>query len=460
MQTGARPLTVFLLLIVSLVVPAAAVRAAEAHHFRVRVGLYQLGFPQSMTIAPSNGVLEIFDPIQKRAVYSGGCPEITLTAIPGGVAAWKGKTLLVRSAKPLLVSAVGRPPSHLEVRTTLAGPAVQTTADSHRKISHRAYRGSLAIAPWKGRLFAVNVVDLEEYLKSVVPAEMGDQAPAASFEAQAIAARTYALRNLKRHADSGFDLCDRVHCQVYPGMLQEIPAATQAVQRTFGEVLLHDGQFANTVYHARCGGKLASSQGVWGGKAVPYLPAHDDSLGQGGFFCNLSAEEVKEGVARLDAQRPGRATAVPRHRRFLRPARGHRVGMCQDGAIGMGLAGYQKPAILGFYYPGTSLALMRYARGLPPPPADPAPAPTLARRGPATTPGVTTPGVTVPAGPSLRQTITEIARTNPGLGATPPAGFNKWFWSALPPRKSPREAFPPDAARVQRPMPTSPRKEG
>ncbi|RCK80365.1 MAG: amidase enhancer [Candidatus Ozemobacter sibiricus] len=429
---------------------AAASVTAVAPYFRLRIGLYQLGFPTQVVIAPSNGALEIYDPAQRRALHPGPLPEATVVAHAHGLAVLVGSTVLARSARPLVFSAVGRPPSHLLIRigsssrsrkprpTTPASPsgepggtwALGGPDDTPSKTLY-AYRGSLVIAPWKGHLFAVNVVDLEDYLKGVVPAEMGDHAPRASFEAQAVAARTYALRNLKRHAASGFDLCDRVHCQVYPGMLAELPASSQAVSRTHGEVLLYDGQFANTVYHARCGGRLASSKAVWGGADVPYLPAHDDSLGQGGYFCNLALDEIKAGVAALERQPPSRVAAIPQHRRVLRPSRGHRVGLCQDGAIGMGLAGYSKAAILSFYYPGTRLALMRYATTRPPPPpALPVPGPAFPRARP----------------PTIKETLSQIAKTSPtGAGpAVPLEGtLQKWFWSVMPPRRSSRGAFSP-----------------
>ncbi len=427
--------------------PATPAAIETAPSFRLRVGLYQLGFPTQVTITPSNGSLEIYDPALRRTLHTGRLPEVTVVADAQDVAVMSGPTVITRSPTPLLFSAVGRPPSHLLIQVgrgasrpgpsgkgawAVGGPEVAPPRNLH------AYRGSLALAPWKGRLFAVNVVDLEDYLKGVVPAEMGDQAPRASFEAQAIAARTYALRNRKRHAASGFDLCDRVHCQVYPGMLAELPASSQAVYRTHGEVVLYEGQFANTVYHARCGGRLASSKAVWGGQDVPYLPAHDDSLGQGGYFCNLALDEIKAGVTALEHRPIVRAAPVPRYRRVLRPSRGHRVGMCQDGAIGMGLAGHSKTAILGFYYPGTRLALMREATTRPPPPP-----PTTV---------VTRPGASPrPDSPSLKETMTQIARVDPSVAVAPvpsaggPAAgiFHKWFWSVMPPRRSPREAFAP-----------------
>ena len=403
---------------------AAAMPATEGSYFRVRIGLYNLGFPREFVIQPSNNCLEIFDPNGRVAVFSGRCARATVVAFPGGVAVYDGKKPIARSPRPLLFSAIGRSPSHIDVGASK---------------SLRAYRGTIAIAPCQGRLFAVNVIDMEEYLKSVVPAEIGDECPEASFEAQAIAARSYALRNLNRHDPSGFDLCDRVHCQAYPGMVSEVSKAAHAVQRTLGEVLLFDGQFANTVYHARCGGKLSSSQSVWGGKNLSYLPSHEDSLGNNGYFCNLTPEEIRAGVNERNTKPKPGLLAIPRHRRFIRASRGHRVGMCQDGAIGMGLAGYAKGQILGFYYPGTRLALMRYARRRNIPRET---KPTVALNNPEAPPAMRT-ALGAKSSQTVRKTLSEIGPKVVDKPKTSLTGAKKWYWSSIPPRNSTKEAWIP-----------------
>ncbi|PKL46836.1 MAG: hypothetical protein CVV42_15145 [Candidatus Riflebacteria bacterium HGW-Riflebacteria-2] len=343
---------IFCLLLTLLAMPLYAQISCLNASRNIRIGLVSQGLPTTWKIEPSTGFVEIFDQNKKQSVYSGKASEIVITAMKGGkmkVAVDARKSLYYFSNE-LLFSAVGRPPVNLKVR-----------AGSRKSFS---YRGSIAISPRDGGLRGINIVDIEDYLKSVVPSEIHNRAPDAALQAQTIAARTYAIRNLNRHSDKeNFQLCDKVHCQVYSGIAREIKATSKAVKETAGKILVYENSPANTVYHSNCGGYIIDSRAAWKGASVPYLIGHYDGISGHKPFCYYGKLVQKNGNIKLPAPqkkititRMGAKSKTSTHKNF-----GHRVGMCQDGAIGMSAIGYGSRQILAFYYPGTKLATMRYA---------------------------------------------------------------------------------------------------
>ena len=122
----------------------------------------------------------------------------------------------------------------------------------------------------KGKLLVVNKVDLEEYLFGVVPNEMSPSWPSEALKAQAVAARTYALHDLRKHASDGYNVCATTHCQVYRGQKSERVTTNKAVSETAGEYLVYDGKIISSMFHASGGGYTENSENVWGGN-VPYL---------------------------------------------------------------------------------------------------------------------------------------------------------------------------------------------
>ncbi|MHB9133196.1 MAG: SpoIID/LytB domain-containing protein [Armatimonadota bacterium] len=139
----------------------------------------------------------------------------------------------------------------------------------------RPYRGYMEILPRTEGLTVVNVVDMEAYLLGVVSSEMSPRYPLEALKAQAIAARTYALKNLGRCASQGFDLDDTAACQVYGGYPSEDPRTSKAVQETANMVLIHNGALVDAVYSSTCGGYTESAEQAWG-RAVPYLVGRPD----------------------------------------------------------------------------------------------------------------------------------------------------------------------------------------
>lgn len=135
------------------------------------------------------------------------------------------------------------------------------------------YPGSILIEAADDKLQVSNLVGLENYVAGVVPNEIGDNAPEAAIQAQAVAARTHALSLLltNRHTNDGYDLCTGTHCQVYKGLYLTTDEMFQSVLETNGHIMLHNGNIADAVYHSSCGGKTEPNQNVWKGNPIPFL---------------------------------------------------------------------------------------------------------------------------------------------------------------------------------------------
>lgn len=297
-------------------------------------------------------------------------------------------------------------------RDMLAGtaPCTELTAKGNVKVVlkdlTRRFPGVLRITQQGGVLRLINDVDVEDYLPSVVTAEMGDGKPAAQ-EAQAVVSRTFALTATKRHGAEGYDLCDLAHCQVYRGLDDVTDAARAAVKKTQGQVVLLGGVALKPVFfHASCGGHTSRGQDVFGEESAG--PAVSDvengaprCAGMPDFAWEFVIERVKlaeglglknEGTAfeplRRDAAgrvvelkafgrrysgtdflaAVGRAFGWQSLRsmkvsaqeaeglvRFSGTGLGHGVGLCQQGAKALAEKGVDAKGILQRYFPDSQV---------------------------------------------------------------------------------------------------------
>ena len=153
------------------------------------------------------------------------------------------------------------------------GPLVVRAGKAPLSLDGRPYRGRLEVAVQNGFLRVVNHVAVESYIQGVVADEMPHTWPLEALKAQAVAARTYALKNLVK--GKPFDLYADVRSQVYGGILAEEPASSAAVRATTGQVVTYGGQIASTYYFSTSGGKTASAADVFG-FSVPYLISRPD----------------------------------------------------------------------------------------------------------------------------------------------------------------------------------------
>jgi stage II sporulation protein D len=137
----------------------------------------------------------------------------------------------------------------------------------------RLYRGKLELVSQGGFLRVVNALPLESYLQGVVAGEMPYSWPAEALEAQAVAARSYAIASML--VGKPYDLYSDVRSQVYLGVGGEKPSTTKAVTDTAGKVVTYAGKVATTYYYSSSGGRTASAADVFG-FSVPYLVSKPD----------------------------------------------------------------------------------------------------------------------------------------------------------------------------------------
>jgi len=160
------------------------------------------------------------------------------------------------------------------------------------------YAGALAVQPTPdgAGLTVVNEVELETYLRGVVPWEIGrhGREELAALEAQAVAARTYTISHLGVRSARGFDVHAGVMDQVYRGAADEDPLCNEAIERTRGLVLRYDGREIEAYYSASCGGVTSLVQDVWPREPLPYLVSHPDGGPGGEPFCAWSSHSAWE----------------------------------------------------------------------------------------------------------------------------------------------------------------------
>lgn len=183
---------------------------------------------------------------------------------------------------------------------------------------NRWYRGHLIIQNKNKKLTVINDVDLEDYIKGVVPSEMPSGWELEALKAQAIAARSYALANLGKRASFGYDLKDTPEDQAYGGASAETTKTNRAVDETSGLVLTYNYKVVSAFYSASAGGQTVTAKEAWGND-VPYVrsvPSFDDNVKKNG----------------------------------------HGIGMSQHGANNLAKQGYNAYQILNYFYKNIKFA--------------------------------------------------------------------------------------------------------
>ena len=285
---------------------------------------------------------------------------------------------------------------------------IEADASSFIRVNDRPFRGRLRIYREKAhRLSVVNALDLEDYLRGVIREEISPQWPQETLKAQAVVARTFALRQVIDNGGQRFHLKSTTDSQVYGGRQREDDRCDCAVQDTAGIVLTYKGKPLPAFYHAACGGHTEDVADVWSYshpslQGVPcsyclYHPVYNweatikredvrRALLRGG--CQLGEVEailplVRSETGRilqLEIRHAGgrimmegkkfrqylgydliRSTnfSVKRNNggfAFSGKGWGHGVGFCQWGAKGMAERAFSYEEILYHYYPGARLA--------------------------------------------------------------------------------------------------------
>ena len=141
------------------------------------------------------------------------------------------------------------------------------------RFNDRPYRGRIEVfTNLRGNLTVVNELGLEDYVKGVVANELspGGYPAIEALKAQAIAARTYALKNRGQFMSQGFDILPTTRSQVYRGLASENPLSTRAVDETRGLIATYNGEPINALYTSTCGGRTENSENIFN-DAIPYL---------------------------------------------------------------------------------------------------------------------------------------------------------------------------------------------
>lgn len=188
-------------------------------------------------------------PLEIRVGIQRNVPSVAIAVSSQGYLQDRnGKGLMTLSAgQGLTVTAEGE--SLIVDGRSFPGVAWFTPAPSgYLAVGDRWYRGRVLLVPQGNQVLAVNYVDLENYLTSVVGSEMHSTAPAEALKAQAIAARSYALVHMVRPASQWFDLGDNQRWQVYKGIASEQNTSRNAVISTLGQVLSYNGGVVESLY--------------------------------------------------------------------------------------------------------------------------------------------------------------------------------------------------------------------
>lgn len=272
-------------------------------------------------------------------------------------------------------------------------------------IGDRWYRGTIQVIPNGDRLVAIDRVDLEQYLYSVLGVEMNQDFPAEALKAQAVAARTYAIYRSQAASKKLFDVDSTQDSQVYRGLVSEATTTQAAVDATAGQIMTYRGKPILAAFHAASGGHTENVEDIWS-ERVPYLRGVPDyDLGTPGYEWSktFSTNELSQllKVKKLHAISAARLTPfgsvvslkvvgdrekvltgkqlrtmlklrslrftigqTPEGFVFNGRGYGHAIGMSQWGAYSMAQQGMTYPTILAHYYRGIDLgSLAELSRG-------------------------------------------------------------------------------------------------
>lgn len=169
------------------------------------------------------------------------------------------------------------------------GGCLAVAADT-KTLGKACYPGSILFRNTNGKLDAINSVDVEDYLRGVVPYEIGklDSSRIEALKAQAVAARTYAYKHFNSRESVGFDVYADTKDQVYKGLESATPLTDAAVKATAGVVMTYGGDFIIAYYHSTCGG-ITETLATWNRADLPYLKSVPDRRPNGKPWCDESS---------------------------------------------------------------------------------------------------------------------------------------------------------------------------
>lgn len=198
---------------------------------------------------------------------------------------------------------------------------IPTSPTGFVNAKNRWYRGELRIINLNGKLNVINKLNIEDYIRGVVPCEMPSSWNYEAHKAQAIAARSYALANLGKRGSQGYDLKDTPEDQAYGGATSEKLNTNRAVKDSEGIVIIYDLKIIPAYYSASAGGHTKNASEVWT-RDLPYIksvPSYDSGIKKNG----------------------------------------HGIGMSQHGANNLANNGYNSYQILRYFYKNIKFARIK-----------------------------------------------------------------------------------------------------
>ena len=211
---------------------------------------------------------------EKELYVKHGGDEFHITASSGKLKVAKGKS---------------RPETVTAKTFTQAGRCT-SIAPSKKQLAYSCYPGEIKLTAKGNTILAVNKVDVEQYLRGVIPYEIGklDSSRFSALEAQAVAARTYAYKHFNSRDAMGFDIYADTKDQVYKGLTSATALTDSAVKGTAGIVMMYNGEFIIAYYHSTCGGET-ETLATWGRENLPYLQSKPDLRPDGTPWCSESS---------------------------------------------------------------------------------------------------------------------------------------------------------------------------
>ena len=271
------------------------------------------------------------------------------------------------------------------------------------KLKKRNLKGDFKLNVINDKLHLINIVDMYNYLSSVVLSEAGGNKSEEYYKVQVILSRTYALKHSNKHAKENFDLCDGIHCQVYRREVNNSNHVIYDAVRFTKDLVIVDTSLhlIGAFFHANCGGQTAETNQVWN-KKITFLNSFRDTFCihtkqsnwtkkipkkewrdylQTTFFLSVNKKEINKLL--YNFKQPYRKTFFlnPKHGIPLRDVRhyfnlkstffdcydngdyvlikgrgfGHGVGLCQEGAMEMAKQNFTFDEIIHYYFPTTKI---------------------------------------------------------------------------------------------------------
>jgi len=287
---------------------------------------------------------------------------------------------------------------------------ITSPRDKGISVNGALYGGEIDIARGGEGLDIINRIELEEYLKGVLPKEVSYLWPMSTLKAQAIASRSFAVVEMLRRKSKSYDLTADTFSQVYGGRSAQRWRTTRAVDATKGKVLEYEGKVLQANFHACCGGHTEDAALLWGYAPAPlkgvkspwcrwtphfrwrvktptkdiitklnergyYFDRIDDiktgprddsnrveyvRIRSGNKWFEISAKDFMTAIGRKTLRSANfRVKKYPLFYLFSGYGWGHGVGMCQWGAFTMGLRWQSDKRILEHFYPGAKIVTLK-----------------------------------------------------------------------------------------------------